>query len=210
MSSKTLVKDEIGTLLRERDNLISKIDDTLARMQVSFEQWKRHYYFELGELFTRLRKMLPKGHKGDVDFSALCKKHWPKIKTRSRQDYMMYFRRLGSSRIAMRDLPPLQKLADPPTYKRNQNLNTERLSYKRILDEEYRDPAHFEIERSKKEIEHDLIIELAEKIVSTGYRTLSIKMHPDKKGGTNEAQRRLNAAKDMLDEALVRQPLLMA
>jgi len=214
--SKTLVVDEVGNAVRKRDNLIRNIDDTLAKMQVSFEKWQRHYFYALGEMFTRLRAMLPDpGYKGDVDFRRLCAKHWPKLHKRSRQRYMVYYeelsKKLGRPRGVPRDLelPVLIKTISPKTYRSDQQRNKARLTYKRILDEEYQDPAHFQIKRSAKEVENDLVSELAGKIISTGYRTLSIKMHPDRKGGTNEAQRRLNAAKEMLDQMLERAPLFL-
>ena len=210
---ETLVVDEAGNAVRKRDILIRNIDDTLAKMQVSFEKWRRHYFYALGEMFTRLRAMLPEGHNGDVDFGRLCAKHWPKVKKRSRQEYVVYYKevskKLGRPRAVPRELPPVSKTTNPKTYRRAQQAKEARLTYKRILDEEYQDPAHFQIERSAKEVENDLVSELAGKIISTGYRTLSIKMHPDRKDGTNEAQRRLNAAREMLDQVLERSPLFL-
>jgi hypothetical protein len=71
------------------------------------------------------------------------------------------------------------------------------------------EPAQFEVPRSAREIENELIAELAGKIISAGFRVLSVKMHPDKQGGSNEAQRRLNSAKALLQESLTRQTLRM-
>jgi len=209
--SKTLVKDEMADLLRERDKLVGEIDDALARMEVSFEQWKRKYVFAVGALFIRLRTLFEKGHKGDIAFAGFCKKHWPKIDAQERSEFVLYHKgvvkKLGASSANAEELPPIRKVTNPEAYQRDQSTNTERVAYKRILDEEVRQPQHFEIPRSAKEVENELVMELAEKIISAGFRVLSVKMHPDKEGGSHQAQRRLNAAKKLLEEALMREPM---
>jgi hypothetical protein len=54
------------------------------------------------------------------------------------------------------------------------------------------------------ENEAEMVHELASKIINTGFRILSVKMHPDKDGGSNHSMRRLNAAKKLLQDALIR------
>jgi hypothetical protein len=50
--------------------------------------------------------------------------------------------------------------------------------------------------------EEELIRQLAIKIIDVGFKVLSVKFHPDKRGGSADAMRRLNAAKAMLKERI--------
>jgi hypothetical protein len=46
--------------------------------------------------------------------------------------------------------------------------------------------------------EEEAIRKLALQIVDAGYRLLATRLHPDRRGGSHEAQRRLNAARTLL------------
>jgi hypothetical protein len=204
---KTLMKDEKGTLSRQREHIMEEIESAWANLQVTMEQMRRRHYHRLGELFIQLRMTFDKGKSGDNAFVAYCRDHGPKIEKGSRQEYMEYRKKLGpvTSRTAERDLPPLRRVTAPRDHAAD--TNRPRDQYRRIVDEEIDEPEQFEIPRTKREIENELVIDLAEKIISAGFRVLSVKMHPDKDGGSNEAQKRLSAAKKMLEEALVRESL---
>lgn len=67
----------------------------------------------------------------------------------------------------------------------------------------------FDTER-KNLRQHDLSIEKEEKLehalairlIDIGYKVLSVELHPDKKGGSTEAMRRLNKVRALLKEAV--------
>jgi len=204
---KTLVKDEKGELMRVRDEIVSEIESAWAGLQTSMEQMRRRHYHRLGELFIQLRMTFEKGRIGDLHFQAFCNNHGPRIEKSSRQEYMLYRKKLGpvTSRSADRDLPPLRRVTAPRHHATD--TNRPRDQYRRIVDDEVEKPESFSIPRTKREIENDLILDLAEKIISAGFRVLSVKMHPDKDGGSNEAQKRLSAAKRLLENALQRESL---
>jgi len=60
---------------------------------------------------------------------------------------------------------------------------------------------NLETEQTNREQERKLVGDLALEIISIGYKVLATKMHPDK-GGSHEAMQRLNAARDLLKEAI--------
>jgi hypothetical protein len=206
--STKLTIDKAGQLARIREQLVAKIDDAWAKFRTSIEQVQRRHYNILGDLFLQLRKTF----KADTEFGQYCKKHWPNIHPRSRSEYMAYCKRVGrlvGTAVPTRKLPPLRKTTYPNYVE--PGLAGVR-SYKRIVDDEMRDgikeaAARFEIPRTQREQENELVTELATKIINAGFRVLSVKMHPDKDGGSNEAQRRLNAAKKLLEKALKREAL---
>jgi hypothetical protein len=161
----------------------------------------------MGEKFMELRKTFAKDKAGGNEFVAFCRKHWPKISEAQREYWTAYRKRLGPrSQSQDSDLPPLR---DPKERRRWKKVERKKSTYRKIVDEEMGEPEQFEIPRSAREIENELVAELAGKIISAGFRVLSVKMHPDKQGGSNEAQRRLNGAKTLLQDALTRQTLRM-
>ena len=191
---------------KTRNTIVAEIDDLWTQYQGSVEQMERKYFYLFGEKFIELRKTFPKGQMGDKEFVTYCKKHWPHISEHQRQYYIKYRKRLGSGRAQARSLPPLR---DPKERKRWKKTQRKRSAYKKIVDEEMGQPEEFEIPQSESDVENELIAELAAKIISAGFRVLSVKMHPDKEGGSNDAQRRLNSAKTMLQDALTKQALRM-
>jgi hypothetical protein len=208
--TKTLTKDKQGELLRLREQIAIEIEGAWTAMQISMEQVRRRHYHALGELFIQLRMTFDKGRKGDDVFVAYCKKHWPQIGNPQRQEYMIYRKRLGpvTSPSADSDLPPLRRVTKPNQNKRKVQQERDRATYGRIVDEEV-EPEQFEIPRTKREVENELVMELAGKIINAGFRVLSVKLHPDKDGGSNDAMRRLNTAKQILEKALLHQSLRM-
>jgi hypothetical protein len=207
MEKTTLAKDEKGNLTRLRDQLMEEIEEAYMGLQVSFEQLRRRHYHKVGELLIQLRMTFEKGGRGDREFTAYCEKHGPNIKKAARCEYMEYRRKLGPVTSSSRedDLPPLRKITSPHSHRRDTNRPADQ--YRRIVDDEVGEPDRFEIPRTKKEVESDLILDLAEKIINAGFKTLAVKLHPDKDGGSNEAMRRLNAAKKLLEDALFREEL---
>jgi hypothetical protein len=203
---KTIVKDEKAELTRLRDQLVDEIDSAWSGLQASLEQIRRRWYHSLGELFIQLRGTFDKGRKGDDSFVAFCRKHWPQIGNPQRKEYMTYRKRLGpvASASAEADLPPLRRVTSPHNYRGDQDRPRDQ--YRRIVDDEAKGE-QFDVPRSKREVENELVVELAGKIINAGFRVLAVKMHPDKDGGSNEAQRRLNAAKKLLESALLRESL---
>jgi hypothetical protein len=204
-SVKDLVKDEKGRLMQLREILVEEIDSAWMNLQSSFEQLRRQHYHRLGELFIQLRLTFQKDKKGDREFGAFCKKHWPKIKDTARKEYIAYRKGLGPVTSASReaDLPPLRHVTAPNVSQTNRPGD----QYRRIVDHEVKEPESFHVPSTKREQENELILDLAEKIINAGFRVLSVKLHPDKDGGSNEAQRRLNAAKKLLQDALAREEL---
>jgi hypothetical protein len=190
---------------KTRNAIVAEIDDLWTQYAGSVQQMERKYFYRFGEKFIELRKTFAKNKAGDNEFSAYCKKHWPKITPHQRQYYTAYRKRLGS-RAKARDLPPLRH---PKERKRWKKTERRKSSYKKIVDEEMGETEQFEVPQTERDVENELIAELAGKIVSAGFRVLSVKMHPDKEGGSNEAQRRLNSAKTMLQDALTKQVLRM-
>jgi hypothetical protein len=202
-----LVKDEKQELARLREQLVDEIDTALAGLQISFEQMRRKWYHVLGEKFIQLRMTFEKGERGNTPFSAFCKKHWPKITPAARSEYITYRKRLGpvSTFAAAKELPPLRRVTEPHHYRADQDRPRDQ--YRRIVDDEVDKIDQFDVPQTKREVENELIAELAGKIINAGFRVLAVKMHPDKDGGSNEAQRRLNAAKKLLESALLRESL---
>jgi hypothetical protein len=194
-------------LMKARNTLVAEIDDLWTQFQTSVEQVNRKYYHRMGESFFQLRKTFDKGLMGDREFVSFCRKHWPRITDAQRKYWTEYRKRLGpSAEHRSTALPPL---TPPKQRARHKKKERAKSTYRRIVDEEMGEPQQFEIPRTAQDVENDLIAELASKIINTGFRVLSVKMHPDKQGGSNEAQRRLNSAKTMLHDALTRQALRM-
>jgi hypothetical protein len=88
---------------------------------------------------------------------------------------------------------------------------------KDILYPDYKQPSEEIKEKVRKSIEmsrrilaraeeqrdeSDAIRELAIQIVDIGFKTLSAKFHPDRKGGSHDAMRRLNSARQLLKSYL--------
>jgi hypothetical protein len=197
----TLAKDELGELQRQREAIISEIHTAEAKLYSSMEQIRRVHYRRLGELFIQFRMTFPKGEKGDREFTKECRHHFPGIKDSSREEYITYRKRLkGAQRTAAVDLPPLRHLTS--SHKGKNDVNRARDQYRRIVDEEVEDVKAFE--RTPEINEAEAIQEVAQLIITTGFKVLAVKMHPDKDGGSNEAMRRLNKAKKLLQDALIR------
>jgi hypothetical protein len=209
--TKTLVKDEKGKLARQRTELVNEIDSAWVGLQASLEQLRRRHYHKLGELFIQLRMTFDKGHDGDIKFASFCKKEFPAIDQPRRAEYMAYRKKLGpvTSISVEIDLPPLREVTSPRDNAVKVEKERAHAQYGRIVDDEINEPEDFAVPRTKRETENELVVELAYKIINTGFRTLSTKMHPDKDGGSNEAQKRLSLAKKLLEDALERQSLRM-
>ena len=201
----TLVKDEKGQLMRMRDQLVEEIESAWASLQLSLDQLRRRHYHRLGELLIQLRMTFAEGKQGDREFGAFCEKHGPKIRKNARNEYMEYRRALGPVLATSRevDLPPLRHITQPHVSQVNRPSD----QYRRIVDHEVDEPETFSVPRTKREQENELILDLAEKIINAGFKTLAVKLHPDRDGGSNEAMRRLNAAKKLLQDALLREEL---
>jgi hypothetical protein len=198
MKTKTLTTDEKGKLAALREHLAEEIGEAWASMCLSMEQFKRRHYLRLGELFIKLRRTFAKDRKGDQAFSAFVRQRCPAIKRESRDEYMAYRKRLGPvSATSVAHLPPLRRVTEPHV----NDVNRPRDQYRRIVDEEVKETARFEVQR---ENEFEIIRELAFKIINIGFRALSVKMHPDKDGGSNVSMRRLNQAKKLLSDGLIR------
>ena len=198
---KKLARDEQGELMRTREHLVEEIDGAWANLYSSMEQIRRRHYYKLGELLIQLRTTFPKGHKGDRQFSAFCGEKFPAITQPRRSEYVEYRKKMGGkvgsiSGEIHRDLPPLRRITKP-----KEDINRPRDRYRQIVDDEVEEPTRFEREM---ENEAEMVHELASKIISTGFRILSVKMHPDKNGGSNPGMRRLNTAKKLLQDALIR------
>jgi hypothetical protein len=204
--SKAEVAERSVDLVKARNEIIAEIDDLWTQYQTGVEQLERKYRYKMGEQFVLLRRTFAKGHKGDVEFASFCREHWPNISVQQRQEWTAYRKRLGSSPDASGDLPPV---SPPRIRKRWRKSARTKSTYKRIVDEEMGEPEQFEVPRTEREVENELVAELAAKIINAGFRVLSVKMHPDKEGGSNEAQRRLNSARTLLQDALTRQALRM-
>jgi hypothetical protein len=194
----TLAKDKQGELKRLREQITEEIDSAWADLYSSMEQIRRKHYYRLGGLFIQLRLTFLKGNKGDKEFSAYCRRQFPAIKDPQRNEYVAYSKKLKrASTSAEFDLPPLRQTIYP-----SHDHNDERArKYKHIANDEVEEPTRFEQEM---ESEAEMVHELASKIISAGFRVLSVRMHPDKDGGSNLGMRRLNAAKKLLQDALVR------
>jgi hypothetical protein len=197
MKTKTLTTDEKGKLAALREHLAAEIGAAWAGLYSSMEQLKRRHYYKLGELFIKLRTTFGRGSKGEADFVAFCRNRFHAIKDAQRIEYTRYRKKLGGKLrgASITDLPPLRVTASPHLHETG--LAGAR-SYKRIVDEEIDEPTRFEREL---ENENEMVRELAFKIINTGFRVLSVKMHPDKDGGSNVGMRRLNQAKKLLQDA---------
>jgi hypothetical protein len=195
----TLAKDEKGELARQREAIISEIHTAEAKLYSSMEQIRRVHYRRLGELFIQFRMTFPKGNKGDKEFAKACRENFPGIKDPQRNEYIAYRKRLKrASTAAEVDLPPLRRTTRKPGYASGYTKDR----YKTIVDEQVEDVKAFE--RQPEIDESEAIQEVAQLIITTGFKVLAVKMHPDKDGGSNEAMRRLNKAKKLLQDALIR------
>jgi hypothetical protein len=135
------------------------------------------------------------------EYVAYSRKRFKRISEVQRNEYRRYFKkiggRLGKDAAAPKKLKPLTHVT------RESRPVDRREQYKHIVDEVTTNQARFEVDRQKRDDEQGLIRDLATKIISAGYRVLSVKMHPDKNGGSDDAQRRLNAARKLLEAALL-------
>jgi hypothetical protein len=203
--TKEIITDEKGELEQQRKAIAKEIEGAEAKLYSTMEQVRRIHYRRLGELFIQLRMTFGKGGGGDREFAKFCDKRFPGLKKAQRIEYMDYRKRLGSmsSKRSLSpdiDLPPLRSVTKPHLYPRDTNRPSDQ--YRRIVDEEVEDVKAFE---RKPEInESEAIQEVAQLIITTGFKVLAVKMHPDKDGGSNEAMRRLNKAKKLLQDALIR------
>lgn len=205
----TMVAERSVDVVKARNELVAEIDDLWTQYQSGVEQVNRKYFHRMGEGFIQLRKTFGKNQTGEREFASFCREHWPNISVAQRLDWTAYRKRLGPASAPDRTgaLPPMR---EPKARTRHKKRERAKSTYRRIVDEEIGEqPEQFEIPRSAREVENELISELAGKIISAGFRVLSARMHPDKAGGSNEAQRRLNAAKTLLQDALTRQTLRM-
>jgi len=193
-----------AALALRRATICDQIKEALAHMEASFEQVRRQWYATLGERFIQLRKTFESGRKGDYAFAAECRKQFPKISDISRREYTQYRRKLKTSDVATSDLPPLQKSKRKKPAARRKPPAPIYEKIRRVVAEEIpsAEQERFESHRQERETESDLVHALAEKIIAVGFRTLSVTMHPDKNGGSDDAQRRLNAARKLLLDAL--------
>jgi hypothetical protein len=207
--TKTLARDEKGELQRTREQLVDDIIEAQIKLSTSMEQVRRHHYHKLGELFIQLRMTF----KADIEFGKFCADKFPAIKPPQRHEYMAYRKKLGevaSAAATGRHFPPLRQTTYPNRDHRDERQST----YTRIVDDEVdEDRKRFEMPPTEREKENEIVLDLAEKIVSAGFRVLAVKLHPDKGNGdkraANEAMRRLNAAKALLLDALTRAELRM-
>ena len=207
--SKTLVLDKAGELSRMREQIAERIEGDWSKLQkreTKMAQACRRIKVDLGEEFLHLRDTY--GEKDRKGFVAYCRKRFPAIGEQKRNLYISYRLKLGP--VEKLDLtlplPAVEKVVQPLSYKRKQKKQRKQFEYGRIVDEEV-DPADYEGPITKREAENELVFELAEKIISAGFRVLSVKLHPDRDGGSNEAQKRLSAAKKLLEDALAREEL---
>jgi hypothetical protein len=200
----TEVAERSVDITKARNELVAEIDDLWTQYQGSVEQVNRKYFHRMGDRFILLRKTFAKNQGGEREFAAFCRTQWPNISKDQRNNWTAYSKRLGRG-SAPSALPPVEP---PKVRARKKKWAGVKSTYRKIVDEEIGEqPEHFEIPRSAREVENELIAELAGKIINAGFRVLSVKMHPDKAGGSNEAQRRLNSAKTLLQDALTRQSL---
>jgi hypothetical protein len=200
---KTLAKDEQGELMRIREHLTEEIEGAWANLYSSMEQLQRKHYYRLGGLLTQLRATFRKGNKGDKEFSKYCRDRFPGIKDAQRNEYVTYHKKLKRSSTSREidDYPPIRHISNATKATAHVASERRKSSYKQIVDEEVEEPTRFEREQAN---ESEMVHELASKIITTGFRVLSVKMHPDKDGGSDIGMRRLNAAKKLLQDALVR------
>jgi hypothetical protein len=206
-TTTALSKDEVGALKRLRETLAGEIGDAWCSLQSSLEQIRRRYYYTLGEKLIQLRMTF----KSDKEFGQFCNANLPgKMRRESRLEYMNYREKLGKIEPAQleENLPPLRHVTRPNG--KAQDFNRPRDQYRKIVDEEVDEDeaSRFEVPRTKKEQENELVLDLAEKIINAGFRVLSVKLHPDK-GGSNDVMRRLGAAKELLLDTLQRAELMM-
>jgi hypothetical protein len=199
MKTKTLATNKQGELQKTREVIAGEIREASARLYTSMEQVRRNHYFRLGELFIQLRITFQKGNKGDREFAGYCREQFPGIKDPQRNEYVAYRkalkRRSTPSEVA---LPSMRTTVFPDYDQKNEPARR----YKQIVEEEISDVEPFEIKRQPPKEEDELVLELADKIITTGFKILAVKLHPDKDGGSNDAMRRLNKAKKLLSDAL--------
>jgi|SRR5215475_389618 len=207
--TKTIIKNEKVELTQAREQLVEEIEGAWTNLQTSMEQLKRRHYHRLGELFIQLRMTFSKGEMGDRSFATFCRRQFPGIKDPQRKEYVAYRKQLGpvSAASVEASFPPLRQTTYPRQNAEKVHKERIQAEYGRIVDDEIDEPEVFEVPRSKRDEEAELIQDLAEKIISAGFRVLSLKLHPDKNGGSDDAQRRLNAARKLLQSALLRESL---
>lgn len=213
--SHQLHQNDSGAILSaaHREQIVEEIDGLFAALQAGMDRLKRIYYYKIGERLILLRatwdqdeayKNKTKRQRDDT-FVAFCRKKFPGISDPQRKDYIAYRIELGgpvtSASLATdvpSELPPLRRATNPKGAKARIKTGQYERWYKKIVDEEIGgNGTRFEVRDS----EDGLVRELAVKIISTGYRVLSVKLHPDK-GGSDEAQRRLNAARKLLQDLI--------
>jgi len=200
--NKALSVDKAGDLQRTREAIVEEIQEANAKRYSSMEQLRRVHYHKLGELFIQLRLTFDKGDNGGKEFARFCDKTFPSIRRSQRLEYITYRKSLKRpTTTAGTKLPTLRSVTAPHVV----DVNRPRDRYRQIVDDEVKEVKPFEVKRQPVKEENELVLELADRIINTGFRVLSVKLHPDKDGGSNDAMRRLNKAKKLLSDALLRE-----
>jgi hypothetical protein len=204
----TLVKETTAKkLTRTRESIATEIEQTLLNFKGSIMELENKFRYKLGGQFRYLRSTFADDKKGSVAFHTYCEERF-EINRTQRRSYMEYHERSGGELpvCAQTDDEPPNDLRPFTRLVHGGRKPEPRKRYTQIVDKETVNRARFDVAIQKREKENQLVIELAQKIISVGYRSLSVKLHPDS-GGSNEAQKRLSAAKKMLQDGLLRESL---
>lgn len=213
---KTLAKEAVEKRIeRAKESVAIEIEQTLVSFQGSIMEVENRYRYKLGGLFRFLRSLFDQDGKSEQEcsreFNAYCEDRFD-VRRPQRYEYMQYHERSGGelpSSAEDGEAPDNLKPMTHLTRNRNRNDGDTRDIYKKIVNKAIANKERWKVAVQKRERENELICELASKIIEVGFRTLSVKLHPDKDGGSDEAQKRLHAAKQMLVKLLDHQSLRM-
>ena len=211
-NNQTLEKTSEKHLARPLTELIKLIKTDLQQMRgiedeefekesevhESFEKKKQRWRISIGEHLIEAKSHPQMKH---GDFTPWVRRNFPTLHQSQVKEYMGMVKLQKASGEAISGPQHYRRLTQK-SYRTNRTGTAKwRAEVQARLDAFQAQKFNLETEQTNREQERKLVGDLALEIISIGYKVLATKMHPDK-GGSHEAMQRLNAARDLLKEAI--------
>jgi hypothetical protein len=175
--------NEIPPLIKER---LGKIEDQRKSLRKSFEEMTLEDRKEIGQLLIEAKSQIRHGLWGG----------WLKKNVNFTQGTANDYMRLAeiSSRTNFETKAEAFRATGRPDYKKPR--------WRAPVSELVERTKRLELEALSKRQEREAERKLALRLIEIGYKILSVELHPDKKGGSHDAMRRLNAVRVRLKAAV--------
>jgi hypothetical protein len=152
----------------------------------------REHYRRAGEMLIEAKDQVPHGRWG----TWLTKNF--DLSPQTARVYMQWARIHDENARGAREMPAsLRSMRGDADREREQRQSKQQQEFRRVLRDVARDD--FVQERQRQDEEIRLHRELAEELITAGYRALATKLHPDR-GGSKEAMTRLTRVRDELNQ----------